>query len=59
MYLFAKMTWAESGSYSESKTSLSLYRSLFVKGCMGPEFNSRHLQKVFVSKFLEASLPKH
>ena len=25
-------TWAETGSYPESKTSLSLYRSTFAKG---------------------------
>jgi len=38
-------TWAEIGSYPESKTSLSLYRSLFVKNYVKRGFETHQLQK--------------
>ena len=31
-------TWAESGSHPESKTGLSLYRSVFLKTFLGPGY---------------------
>lgn len=37
MYQMTTMTWAETGSYPESKISLSLYRSLLEKDRARPE----------------------
>jgi hypothetical protein len=43
-------TWAESGSHSESKTGLSLYRSVFLKTFLGPGYRMPASPDIFQGK---------